>query len=664
MRSLRQKLAVFFGLLVVVICGALSVTAYTYAKNALKDSTEKSILEVAKQTANSITGMVDGELAELESIAARNDIKGSDVSIEEKVKVLKEEAERIECDRLTIIDMKGTAFNGNGETSNLAEREYYKKAMSGESYVSDPMASVRDEGMIVVYAVPIKDNDQIIGVLTKVKDGNDLSVLTNTVKYGEGGFAYLINKEGTAIAHPEQEVVTSMENVIKQAETDATYKGLAAAIKKAIEEKNGVTTYEYEGDTDYIGYAPVSGTDWTVVVDIGVNEILGELETLRLRTIVTSLLFILLGTAVAYYVAYRISKGIKESSKALDILAGGDLRLEVPEEYINNRDEVGDMTRAMQSMSQSLRSMIQGIKGNSLNIGAESENLSTAADEISSVSQNVAEAINDIARGTSSQSEDLMTISEILNEFGNKVIQIVNEIREVDKTSKDINEKANHSSDEMALLTESVANVGNVFNTFSEKIDLLGKNVTEINEITNVINGIAEQTNLLALNAAIEAARAGDAGKGFSVVAEEIRKLAEESQVSAEKISSLIMGISKETKTIVEESGAMDSELSKQEKVIKQSIESFNSIMQAIDDVLPKISTVEHSVENLNKEKDDILSRVESASSVSLEVSASAEEISASSEEMNASIEEMSGIAQSLKEMTKEMIDEVDEFKV
>ena len=279
-------------------------------------------------------------------------------------------------------------------------------------------------------------------------------------------------------------------------------------------------------------------------------------------------------------------------------------------------------------------------------------------------SQNVAEAINEIAKGTGSQSEDLINVTEILNEFSDKLSGMVSEIQVVDSNSREISLMANESSSEMNELNQSVTKVSDSFKTFNGKIIGLGKDINEINEITNIINNIAEQTNLLALNAAIEAARAGEAGRGFSVVADEIRKLAEQSKVSSENISRLINEISKNTDVIVQDSVEMDNELINQVNIIDSSITSFKKIIEAVNEVIPKIETVKNSAEDIDKDKNTILDRVDGVSSVALEVSASSEEIAASSEEMNASTEEVAAAAQILSNMTNEMIEEVNKFKV
>lgn len=664
MNSLKQKMSILIGFLVIAVCACLSIASYYSSSNVLQESTQDSIAEVAKQTSGIISSMIDGNIAQLESIAARSDIKDANISKEQKIQILHAEAERIGCERLTIIDVNGDSFNGDGKEQNLGVREYFQKAIAGESNVTDPAIGKSTGQLLVFYAVPIMEGNKVIGVLQEVQDGNNLSELTNQVQYGENGYAYMVSSDGTIIAHNDNELVMNCENFVTKAKEDNSYAEYAEAITKASEEQNGFTSYTQGGVENYVGFAQVEGTNWEVMVEITKKEILSGLNSLKIQTFSASILFSLVGIIVAFMIAHSIAKGIKESSKKLETLANGDLTVHVSDQLLVKKDEVGDMSRAMQAMAEALSTAITKIKQNSLNIDHQSENLSITSEEISAVSQNVADAINEIAQGTVTQSEDIAMISDVLSEFGAMVLQIVNEIRDVDHNAKEINAQAAASSKEMGKLNQSVEKVGDVFKTFREKIDDLGDNVTKINSITSVINEIADQTNLLALNAAIEAARAGEAGKGFAVVAGEIRELAEQSQASSEKISELVVGISKETNKIVEESSIMDVELTKQGEVIKNSIESFNVIISAIDEVLPKIGVVENSVGNLNDKKDTIISSVQNISSVAIEVSASAEEISASAEEMTASISEMAGIAVSLKERTKEMQDEVDTFIV
>jgi len=663
-KSIKAKLILCLGVLIGIICIGLGVISFINSSNALTSNLGKTLPNIAEQTASNIQGRIEGHLNSLEAIAAIDAIKDPNNSWENKMPILLEEVKRMGSIKLGIVDKNGDAKNTDGNGASIKDRKFFQDALAGKSNVSYPIISKTDGSLVVVYAVPIKNNDEVVGVLIETTDGNKLSELTNQVKVGKTGYAFMIRKDGANIASNDNNKVINMYNPIEEAKKDSSLQQLADIEGKMGAGETGIGEYYYGGAYKYVGYAPVKGTEWSVGVLVLKTEMLSELDTLKISVILSSILFLLIGVAIVYIIANSISKGIKSTSKHLELLAEGNLCEEVSPKYLKLKDEVGDMTNSMKVMQESLGKMIRKIKENSSNINMQSENLSSVSEEIANVSQNVTEAISEIAKGTSTQSEDLINITDILNEFSNKLSGMVTEIQAVDSNSREINLMANESSSEMNELNQSVTKVSSSFKTFSGKIIGLGKDINEINEITNIINSVAEQTNLLALNAAIEAARAGEAGKGFSVVADEIRKLAEQSKISSESISKLINGISKDTDVIVQDSVTMDDELINQVKIINSSITSFKKIIEAVNEVIPKIETVKNSAEGIDNDKNVILTRIDGVSSVSVEVSASSEEISASSEEMNASTEEVSAAAQILNSMTSEMIEEVDKFKV
>jgi len=665
MKSIKVKLIIFLGLLIGIICIGLGIVSFIDSSKALTSNLGKTLPAIAEQAASNVGGRIEGQLGALEVIAARNDLKNFKDPWENKKLILLTELKRSGSIKMGIADKNGDVKYSDGTISNIKERSAFKNAiLNGKNDVSEPVVSKANGSIVVAYAVPIKNNNKVVGALISVRDGNELSTLTNQVKFGQTGNAFMTKKDGTIIADSNKDKVIKMYNPIEEAKKDVNLNGLSNITKNMITGKTGMDQYKFDGVDKYVGYAPVAGTSWSIGVTVSKTEILSELDSLMTSIIISSILFILIGVGIVYIIASNISKGIKSTSKHLDLLAKGNLCEEVSPKYLKSKDEVGEMTSSMKLMQHSLREMIIRIKENSSSINMQSGNLSAVAQEIFSSSQNVAQAINEIAQGTGTQAEDLINVTDMLNEFSNKLSGMVSEIQGVDSNSREISLMANDSNDEMMKLNQSVTKVSNSFKTFNGKIVELGKDVNEINEITNIINGIAEQTNLLALNAAIEAARAGESGKGFSVVADEVRKLAEQSKVSSEGISKLINEISNNTDVIVQDSVEMDDELIKQVNIINSSIVSFRKIIVSVDEIIPKIETLKNSAEDIDKDKNTILARVDGVSAVALEVSASSEEIAASSEEMSASTQEVASTAQMLSSMTNGMSEEINKFKI
>ncbi|WP_406541375.1 cache domain-containing protein [Clostridium ljungdahlii] len=533
MRSIKTKLMLAMGLLLAIICIGLGTISYYTSSKALIGNVNEVLPQIAKESAKTVNSRVESQLNALEAIASETQISDMNNSWENKRVILDAEVKRSGHIEMNIVDKDGNAINTNGKTANIKNRDYFKKALAGEKNVSDPVLSKTQNAMVIVYAAPIKNGNQIVGVITAVRNGKTLNDITKDITFGKSGQAFMINKQGTAVANVNEQIVLKGDNINEDVKKDSKLKPFADIEKKMMNGESGVGEYTYGGVRKYLGYAPVNGTNWSIAVTSPKAEVLSGTNTLRLWTITASIIFIILGLVFVFILGSKIIKNIVAAIKYLETISSGDLSSVISPKYLELKDETGTLARAVKIMQESIISMIKSIRTNSSEINSHADNLSSISEEIAASSSDVATSMQDVAKGASSQAENLVNITDILNKFGSELVEIIDSIKEVDSNAKGINTMSAKSNTEMEQLAQSMNKLSDSFNDFISKTTTLGQNIKQIDEITSLINSIAEQTNLLALNAAIEAARAGEAGKGFSVVAEEIRELAEQTTESS-----------------------------------------------------------------------------------------------------------------------------------
>jgi methyl-accepting chemotaxis protein len=370
-------------------------------------------------------------------------------------------------------------------------------------------------------------------------------------------------------------------------------------------------------------------------------------------------LALLILTVISLVVTFAIKNLIKEFTGKLQTLSEGDFTIDIDTDLKN---EFGTMNRALEKTILSIADIIKNIEMDSGFISKQANSLSTLSEHMNNSTKEISSAIDAVAQGSSDQASELATMNSSLNDFGVTLDDITTAINGVDKSTNDINIKAQNSNKELGQLITSISDISKSFNEVSAKISNLTNSVKAITEITDLLNAIADQTNLLALNAAIEAARAGESGKGFAVVADEIRKLAEQSKDSSNDINELLIAIQSETNAVTQTTSNANDALSKQVSVIDTSINSFKDIIKSIEDILPKISEINSSILEVNRNKNGIISVAENTSVVAEENSASAEEIAATTQDMITSSDQVEDASQILKEKTASMMNQIKKF--
>lgn len=383
-----------------------------------------------------------------------------------------------------------------------------------------------------------------------------------------------------------------------------------------------------------------------------------ELKNIQVKMIQIMVVIIVLSLLYSIVLIVFMKKSIKEIRYILEMVSRLDFSMDIS----SGKNEFGQMKGYLRKALNDISSVILGIKEKSINVEEKSAILKKSSGQITGSVSDVSGGMQEIAAGSIVQSEKLQSIAHTMEVFSDNLRAITESILDVDKSTESACEKAKESNTQLSNIVISINEMKHSFEEVSVGVSTLSGNISKVSDITNLINSIAEQTNLLALNAAIEAARAGEAGRGFAVVADEVRKLAEQSKESVKDINTLISTVTLGSKAMESTTGSVGKQLDGEIDKIKESIDGFRVIIDSIEAIAPKVDLVSHKVEELNNDKTEILEKITDTASISEEFTATSEEIAASTEEVTSSCDEVESSAYELHDKANVMLSMVNRF--
>lgn len=350
--TVAKKIALLFGILIIVISLALGVVSIKLSSAALMEQQEDMMLQYADETAKYISLTIERDLAVLTEVANTASIATMDYAVQREL--ILPEIERLGYQSMAIIQMDGVGKDiQSGDTTDLKDRAYVQKALSGQASISGVLINKLTGEPAIMEAVPIKSGNTVVGALLGRRDGNFLSDIVDTQGLGERGYVFIMGPDSTLYAHFTREMVLDQRNIFAEIESDGPLKAYGLALQALGLGERGMANYELDGVNRLTAMAPIPDSDWTIGIANYEEDALAGVRVLQNTVVTISFFVVLIGILAALFIGGKISKPIRNLRELANQVALGNVEVNT---QTNLKDEVGDLVVAFGEMVENIKS--------------------------------------------------------------------------------------------------------------------------------------------------------------------------------------------------------------------------------------------------------------------------------------------------------------------
>ena len=653
-RSLKFKIISPIIAVVIIVTLALTGISYSLAQEVIV----RNIEDLASSKMSELTVRIEDELKyhsdRIDNLSQTETVRRLDWQ-EIEGYLSERSGQHIEYEEILLADRLGDYVSTSGQTGSISSSDYFHTALSGQNTISEPLISRLSLEQIIVFASPVKDElGNIQAVIAASYKFEKIAQIAANYTLGSTGYAYIIDRNGLVLYHPKPGMFAA--SMFTQNSLS-----LRELTQRMVDGESDTAVYEFNGIDRMMAFGSLGTSGWSMAMTADYSEVTQDINRLLRNSVLIIIIALFVTTFAAWFIVGKITRPILSLEKSAQQVAGGDLSVRV---NVDSEDEIGALTRSFNTMIESIKTLLTDMKKTGETLVASSQEIQAATEESAEVSETISKTMQQVSQGVTDQAGAAKKGNQVVSELVSGLSLIAQnmdnsaKVTEKARTSAESGFKFVHHQKEKMEESKQATQILNV------EITNLSEISNNIYEIIQVISGIAEQTNLLALNAAIEAARAGEQGRGFAVVADEVRKLAEQSAEATARINGMINTIQGGVAKAVREMDRAGVVMGEQEEAVILTTRAFEDIRQIIMGLDQEVRKVHQDSKELSIRAYAVGFEVENIAAIAQQSAAATEEVAASSEEQTASMEQIATATEELAKLGGDLQVAIQRFKL